>query len=341
MSFTIAAYDMAGAAPLVEAADTLGGLLATHLDGIREPLAASLASSQVMAISSNRDLADWAAALAGTTGVSELDDQLALVAALATDPAYLLAFTHATSVDPRYRLNDLDDATGTSIYLPAPAQTDELDLATYGELAFSQRSEAGWDEFLLAWLGDAPLRRAGGDFRVELSWTLDGEPGEPAPEVDLDLFLYEPGSGFVAPYYGAETSDGLLSLDSLDSGEAQEWYEANPEVAAGTFLVFVRYQDPGGAAPPVEATVRFTDALWADNDTTFSAIVDTSVPCFLGEGLLSFDVRYGFCTDFWFAGMVIRDGERHPFVGDIYDDFSLSGRLPRFLPGSALRPLAR
>ena len=220
-------------------------------------------------------------------------------------------------------MNNVDDATGTSVYLPAPSQTDERELATYAELSFAQMSESGWDEFLLAWLGDAPLRRAAGDFRFELSWTLESGP---ATDVDLDLFVYEPGTGFLAPYYSAETNDGLFSPDSLDSGEAFEWYETNEEVTAGTFMVFVRYQDTGLESVPAEATIHVTDGVWPEHEVTFSSLLDTSVPCFLGESLLSTDVRYGLCTDLWFAGMLIRDGEQHPFVGDIYDDFALAGR---------------
>jgi hypothetical protein len=107
------------------------------------------------------------------------------------------------------------------------------------------------------------------------------------------------------------------------SGLDEEWFTAAADVNAGSYFVFVVYQDPGVASAPVHARIDFSDERFADNDVTYEADLSLEHPCGLGEGVLSGDISAGLCTDVWFVGKLVRDDERHTLLPGAYSDFSL------------------
>ncbi len=335
LSFTFATFDLSLGGPLVAATQELGRLLAAHIDDVRPLIERLLPDVQAMALTPDRDLADFATTLAvHGTGHPDLDAQAADVAALAVDPAFLVAFAAADSDPPPVWTPSLADAHGLSIFLPRPVDTVAEELETYRELAFAAGPDAGWDEFLEAWLGDAPLGVTAGDFRFELRWQTVGAPDA---AVDIDLFVYEPQVGVAAPYWGEWSPlSGTFSADSLESGEAFEWFAAEPQVHAGSWLVLAVYQDTGAGGPAVRASLDFRDGRFADNDVRLRHTLSLDRPCFLGEGMLGGDVVNERCSDVWFVGKLVRDGDQHTLMPGVYGDFALPRSRPAadrpFLP---------
>ncbi len=325
MHSTWAAWDMTRAPALVDAVAALGASLAANVEPLQHRLERVVGRTQTMWVPEIKDLVDFVERLQGS-GVEEVDGLAAEVARLATDPAFVVDSRVAPATN-EYGHRDLQDAHGLSIYLPTPVQTRPERLEAYAELVVARGD--GWDEFILAWLGDEPLARTEGRFSLDLSWALvEGAAGDPAA-VDLDLVIIEPG-GYAIPYLGPESPNGALSQDSLHSGAAAEWYRANDDIAAGTYYVFAQYPDTGAEAPAVVAELRFTDERFAANDVTMQRELGLAAPCFLGEGVLPSEVQNHLCSNFWFVGMLIRDDRRHTLVPGIYDDFGL-GRGPRWL----------
>lgn len=317
-SFTWAAWDMQGISALGNAVNELGRLMTLNLETIRPGLDAAMPDIQTMGEKSDKDLVDFVDEL-GVTGVTDLDDQLALVRQLAMDENFLIS----AIIEDGYEAPDwnptLEDAHGLSIYLPEPVQAKESYLESYQELAICNADENGWDEFILAWLGEAELGKTIGDFRFDLTWTVTEGNAE---NVDLDLYVAEPGGGLSAAYMGNSTYSGAFSDDSLASGVASEWYEADHDVDSGSFFVFVFYSDTGGEGVTAEATLSFTDERFEDNGQTYSRNMNLTRQCMLGESLLCGDVQNGRCSDFWFVGKLVRDDRKHTLLPGVYSDFS-------------------
>ena len=326
MSYTIGTYDMAGVPALVSALEALGAKLTTDMAGLHDAIAAHLPAVQSMAFASARDLADLGHELTGV-GDAELDSRLAAAVTASTSPELIVRFDSATSAHPDPWTPSLADAHGVSIFLPRPADTDAAEVAAYGLLRSSQ-IDPGWDGLVGAWLGNAALGVTQGDFHVGLGWTVSS--GQPQ-DADLDLFIYEPHVGWGAPYLGAPL-DGTFSDDSLQSGEAAESFDASSSVGAGSYLVFVRYQDNGLSGTTAEATVDFTDQRFNGNDTTLHGTLSLEHPCATGEGWLGGDIVNGACSDIWFVGKLVRDDDRHTLMPGLYSDFGLRGRKLRLLP---------
>ncbi len=328
LSHTWAAWNMAGADALVEAVAELGRRLTANIEALRPLLSSAMPEVQAMGIKSSRDLVDFIDEL-GVTDIAEVDEQLALVRSLALADDFLLNSRIYTSNDPDPWNPSLDDAHGLSVYLPDPVHTSDDDLADYGELAASLDPQGGWDEFIIAWLNGRELSRTVGNFRLDLSWTR--ESGD-AAAVDLDLWVYEPRSGVFSPYVTDSTPFGTFSPDSLASGLAEEWYQADSEVGAGSYFVFVHYPDTGDEGVSVRATVAFTDSRFADNDQTYERHMSLERLCSLGEDLLNADVQAGRCSDFWLAGKLVRDNLQHTLLPGVYSDFGRELPDWRFIP---------
>jgi hypothetical protein len=337
MHATWTAFDLQGVAPLREALFALTGLLVRHAADLRPLLTELVPASESMMVPETRDLADFAGRLRAT-GLPEVDAAAARVVDRVLDPGLVVASRFAPAGSD-YGRQDVTRLHGVSVYLPTAAQTTAATLADYGTVPLSLRAGDGWDEFLASFFEDAALGHTRGDFRFELSWAApSGGDLDPAT-VDLDLLVATPVA-WTAPYLGP--MDGLaLSLDSLQTGEAREWLEVGTDAAAGSYFVFVVYPDTGVGGPSVEATVRFTDDRFADNDVLVSRELSLERRCPLGEGFLGLDVTSGACSNLWFVGKLVRDDRQHTLVPGLYDDFGLTP-WPTLVPLVHLpRPPAR
>ena len=333
VNYTIAAHDLSRAAALVSAMDDLGDRATENLPALRPCLDGVLSSVQTMSYHSHKDLAHLADLLA-QCAVPEVAQKARAVADLATDPSFLLASHARTSSVPPVYNQSLANARGLSVFFPAPVQTNDLQMAEFRELALCHEAVGqGWCGLVENYLGAAPLGLTTGNFTLELTWTMaDGSPAP--PEVDLDLLVYEPLRGLVAPFTGLVTDNGVFSDDSLVSGLARETYTAKATAAAGSYYVFVRYQgdgDPSGAG--VMARLAFSDLLWDDNDQVYNQPLSPAQPCFLGQGYFGAEVQYGRCSDVWLVGKLVRDDRPHTLLRGTSGDYY--GHLRHYGPPAA------
>ncbi len=334
-SHTWAAWNTQGTAALSEAVHALAGMLIDNLETLRPRLNEIMPGVQKMAVASVIDLVHFCQQMR-PSGITAVDEQLELVETLALQSDFLLHTRIATGNPAPVWNPSLENAYGLSILLPTPVHITEHELEDYATLAVSTEDGNGWDEFINFWLGEVELARTQGNFRVDLTWTTD--EGD-ASDVDLDLYLYEPGAGLFTPFMGETTANGSMSVDSLDSALAEEWYLAGNEVSAGSYYVFVAYQHTGALSPTATAIVEFTDQRFADNDTTVQRDMHLGRLCDLSESILGADVQAGSCTDFWLVGKLVRDDQKHGLVSGIYDDFRReSGNTDswRLIPGSLM-----
>lgn len=326
MSYTVGTYRLAGVEPLVTSIRALGGRLEADMSTFRGPLGQKLPEVQAMAIASARDVVDLATELKGT-GDAELDLLCDGVIDAAQSSSLIVRADAVTSAKPARWTPSLADAHGLSIFLPRPADTYAAELDEYSLLKLAG-GQGGWGGVVAAWLGDAPVGETVGNFRLELEWTVD--EGNSA-EVDLDLYVYEPRVGFGAAGLPPAVH-GSFSADSVASGLASEWFQADQQVNAGSYLVFVRYQGNGLPGPAAHATVKFKDARFTMNDSQLKGSLSTERPCFTAEGWTGGDILNGACSDLWFAGKLVRDDDLHTLRSGVYSDFNLRGRKLRLLP---------
>jgi len=169
------------------------------------------------------------------------------------------------------KINDTSKVGGSyglAIYLPTTDEAKSGDLNKYALLACNKtRASAtgtwgSYVDYLISGAGNVTY--AAGGFALWLYWE---KPNGSACDADLDLYIWEPAADFettgngdwYSPWMGQTSPNGFFSLDSADSGTAEEFYIANPQVYRGDYQFVVNYYGNGASCSQAKAHLLLLD----------------------------------------------------------------------------------
>jgi hypothetical protein len=185
---------------------------------------------------------------------------------------------------PAGATSDLSTVTGMSVFLPKDGAYLDTDLTEYD--ALGNTLDAGgwkWGGFLRQLLtgGAAPRSTTRGDFGFAISWDN--------PNVDLDLYVYEP-IDLASPWLGTTSNNGYLTADSATSNASYEAYAAMSIVEAGHYDIFI--QNYTGGNSTVNVTLWYTDPVFGDWRPLWEKPLNTTAGCNAESNAFMPDANY-------------------------------------------------
>lgn len=143
---------------------------------------------------------------------------------------------------------EMSGSHGVAVLVPSPGDLPDsgrssLDYYTY--------AHENWKDFvtLMAGQGYSVIETG---FSFLISWDN--------PDADVDLYVEEPSGEWASPWMGSVSSNGILSVDSYDSGVPMEFYDSQDYVMPGVYVLFANLYSMEGQSGQ---TINF----YVDTDT--------------------------------------------------------------------------
>jgi hypothetical protein len=251
-SVTKSALDMAQFAEFDTAVSNLALALQADLAAERTQIEAARDVSQDYSSAGHHDMADFClglVALCSDADVQTYAAQVGDIITRATNPLVIEnQFSTGTRSGGDATPKDVESSFGIAAFIPKGADLPDegsTSLASYD--AFTGAANPDWVDFVDALVaGYTPYDAVVGDFGFYLVW------GDAS--VDVDLYVEEPTGEWASPWIGSVSTNGILSGDSVVSGEPYEVYVAKDYVMQGDYTVFCNLYDLASAG---SVTVSF------------------------------------------------------------------------------------
>jgi PKD repeat protein len=268
-SITKSAVDMSKFADADAAVGAFATSLTAALQAERPAIEQSRDASQVYSFPGIHDLVDFIAQLRTRTQNAELLANAQAVETAVTALVIANEFLTGNRQTPEGAPANMDRSRGLSILIPRADEfrdTGSASFAAYQSLAGD--THPAWIDFVQVLITGnnqpPPQPSAPGQFAVAVVW------GDAS--ADVDLYVFEPNGEVAAPWLGSVSTNGFLSGDSAQTGQALEAYQSRETVDRGTYSVLINLFNPG-ASVSVPVEVYLMDPSSGLNDFTLVSTV--------------------------------------------------------------------